>query len=931
MATDSFVRWPELDAIFAAALDLEPPDRPGFLDRSCGDDDELRRELERLLAAAGACSDFLEDRDPLLERLADARRGADRSGSEVGRRIGSYRLIEEIGRGGMGMVYLAERADRQFEQRVALKLLGGWVRAPAELRRFQRERQILARLQHPHIARLLDGGVTEDGRPYFVMDYVDGIAIDRYCDERRLDVRHRLQMFLDVCAAVEFAHRNLVVHRDLKPGNVLVTAEGRPKLLDFGIAKLLHEDQGEPTDAVTRTGLRPMTPEYASPEMVSGEPVGTASDVYQLGVLLYQLLAGRSPYRLQRRTMAEIERMVRTTDAEKPSGVVTRPAAAESADPLLDQVARARNTTPDRLSRRLRGDLDNIVLTALRKEPERRYGSVEQLAEDVRRHLEGRPVRARPDTLRYRSAKFVQRHRFGVGTGALAAVLVVGFAIAMARQAQRTARERDKAEQVTQFIVDLFQHSDPDAEAATPGDTLTVRRVLEEGAQRMRTELLDQPAVRASLLAAIGGVYRSLGLYDEARPLLEEALALRRHILDPDDPELGNSLSELGLLLLDQRDPAAAEPLLHEALRITRATRGERDLTTATRLNDYAVALHTQGRLAEAEALYRAALAIQRTTPGPPNKEYPIALTNLGWILIGRDDYAAADSAFSEALDIRRRIHPPGHPRIANSLSSLAYLRNLEGRYAEAEALAREALQLRRALYGDAHQSVAEALLALANSVARQGRLGEAESLYRESLAVYQETIGAETPDAARALSELGLVLSSAGRTGEAETVAREALSIYRRRLGQEHPATLGASMNLAELLSARGRYAEAESLYRAGLRMVRNQQTGDDPRLTRLLMGLGWLELERGDPAAAEPHLREGSEMLQRLYPAGDRSVARARATLGECLLARGRPTEAEPILQDAYHYLVSRFGDEDPDTRRARSLLDQVFPDSS
>jgi serine/threonine-protein kinase len=724
---------------------------------------------------------------------------------------------------------------------------------------------------------------------------------------------------------VELAHRNLVVHRDIKPGNVLVTAEGKAKLLDFGIARLLREDEENAEAAVTRTDVRPMTPEYASPEMVEGGPVGTASDVYQLGALLYQLLTGNPPHRLRGRSVSEVERVVLTMGVERPSVAVTRTEPdAEAVGPTPNRIARRRGTTPDRLRRRLRGDLDTIVLTALRKEPERRYGSVEQLASDVRRHLGGHPVRARPDTLAYRSSKFVRRHRFGVATAGLAAVLLVGFALAMARQARRTARERDKAEQVTRFLVDLFENSDPDA---VRGDTLTVRRVLEEGAQRMRTELVRQPQVRATLLGVIGGVDRSLGLYDQARPLLEEAVVIRRQVLDPDDPELGEALSELGLLLIDTGDGAAAEPILQEALQIARTGRGDVDTVVARALNAYAWALHVQGRVQEAESLYREALAVYRQAPGAPSVAYADALGNLGWILSSREDYGGADSVFSEALELRRRVLPAGHPAVARSLRALAYVREMEGRYPEAEALARESLELRRALYGEEHQIVADALLALAGSVKRQGRFDEAEALYRESLSVYERTLGESTPEAAHVLADLGLMLRDLGRLDEAEAAMRRSFAIYRDRIGSGNVSTMAVANNLGSIFEREGRLEEAETLYRETLADAREALPGDHPQVSRLLMSLGWLELVRGDAAAAEPHLREGLGRLRRMFPEGHAAVDRAQVSLGQCLLALQRYQEAEPLLLGAYRRLTRLRGGDEPDVERARTALIRLY----
>ena len=443
MTPDALERWQQADAVFSEALDLPPEKRAAFLDEACAGDADLRREVERLFEADAQAGLFLETPSdwfdaPRLPGPGVAAEGDRARRAVLGQQVGPYRLLDEIGHGGMGTVYLAERADGQFEQQVALKLVRSGVATDEALRRFRLERQILAGLHHPHVARLLDGGVTEDGTPYFVMEYVAGIPIDRYCDEHRLSIAERLRLFCTVCAAVQYAHQNLVVHRDLKPSNILVTDDGQVKLLDFGIARLLDPEARTLSPALTQTGLRLMTPEYASPEQVRGEPVGTASDGYQLGVLLYELLTGHRPYRLPGRLLHHIERIVCEEMPTRPSTAVVQieevevsgDGGTQSITP--EQVSRARSTSIERLRRRLAGDLDNIVLMALRKEPARRYASVGNLEADIQRHLTGLPVRARPDTLVYRATKFVRRNWIGVAATLLVMLsLVAGLTVAL--------------------------------------------------------------------------------------------------------------------------------------------------------------------------------------------------------------------------------------------------------------------------------------------------------------------------------------------------------------------------------------------------------------------------------------------------------------------------------------------------------------------
>jgi eukaryotic-like serine/threonine-protein kinase len=444
-------RWEEIKRLFEAASELPAEERSGYLDAACAADAALRAEVKNLLLADAEAGSFIEA--PAYEAATKPMGAGEPAGRDgAPQRIGAYRLLSELGRGGMGAVYLAERADDEYRRRVAIKLIRRGMDSDEILRRFRHERQILASLDHPHIARLLDGGTSADGLPYFVMEHIEGEPLTDYCDRRRLSVTARLQLFRDVCAAVHYAHQSLVVHRDLKPSNILVTNDGAVKLLDFGIAKLLFASELTPLSLrQTAPGVRLMTPEYASPEQVRGETVTTASDIYALGVILYELLTGRRPYRLTRRSLHEVERIVCEQEPERPSTAISRvEAEVDGAGELHalatpESVSLTREGSPERLRRRLRGDLDNIVLRALSKEPARRYGSAEQFSEDLRRHLTGLPVIARPDTFGYRSGKFIRRHKAGVAAAAAAALMLAGFGANQTAQSARLARERDRA------------------------------------------------------------------------------------------------------------------------------------------------------------------------------------------------------------------------------------------------------------------------------------------------------------------------------------------------------------------------------------------------------------------------------------------------------------------------------------------------------
>ena len=528
MATDP-ERLAKIDSLFEEALDLEPGEQQRFLAELAREDAELAEEVRGLL---GFSEDEEDERlsltkiltGPLWEQLGETVGITTRP--EKGERIGAYRVVKEVGRGGMAVVYLAERADGAFDQEVALKLLQPGNLTDELLARFEQERQILASLNHPAIARLLDGGLDDKDRPFIVLEYVEGEPIDAYCDHHRLDLDARIELFLEVAKAVRYAHRQLVIHRDLKPSNILVTHEGQVKLLDFGIAKLLDPaSAGEFAAPQTQTLNRRLTPEYASPEQVRGEAVSTASDVYQLGLLFYELLTGERAYRFAKGSATEAERVICTE-------IPRRPSTAKASESSLE----ARQASGPQLSRRLRGDLDNIVLRSLAKEPERRYPSPAELIEDLERYRSGMPVKARPDTLRYRSGKFIRRHRFGLSAAAAIVALLIGYAVTATLQAREIAKERDrarleatKAQEVKDFLVDVFETSAPEERL---GKETTALELLDQGSSRLQEELALQPETQAELLATVGEIYRKIGAFDRAEPLLTRAVELQERSSD---------------------------------------------------------------------------------------------------------------------------------------------------------------------------------------------------------------------------------------------------------------------------------------------------------------------------------------------------------------------------------------------------------------
>ncbi len=909
-------RWREVDELFARALELPEGARGEFLGRACAGREELRGQVEGLLAADAAAATFLEG-------------GAEREVTgPATAKVGPYRLIRRVREGGMGAVFEAVRDDDEYQRRVAVKLLRGGLGGAEAALRFRAERQILAQLEHPNIARLYDGGRTEEGSPYLVMEFIEGWPIDEYCARNRLTVEARLELFRAVCLAVQHAHQNLLVHRDIKPGNILVTADGVPKLLDFGIAKPLAPGPSPLDLQVTRTGLRPMTLAYASPEQVRGGPITTGTDVYGLGVLLYELLTGRPPFGAGDTGPAELERAILEREPRRPSEIVLAAGEPPETQPPL---------APAELARRLRGDLDNIVLTALRKEPERRYSSVEQLAEDVRRHLRQLPVRARPDTLAYRTGKFVSRHRLGVTVAAALAAVVIGLLATVVLQARRVAHqsavaeqrraeaalERDKAERALAFLVDLFETADP---GEGLGETVTARQILDSGAARLSRELAGQPVLRATLLDAIGRVYVGLGLYAEAQPLLEEALAARRRALGATHPEVAASLHNLALLHQHNGELAEAETLYRRALALRRGRLGGAHPDVAVTLARLGDVVRRLGRNDEAEPLLRQALAIHRRTLGPQHPEVAEDLAALAELEQNRGNYSAAERLQREGLAIRRRVHGDDHIAVAEALSRLSSPLSDQARYAEAADLLRQALAIQRRLLDPEHPDIAGTLNDLAFTVQRNGDHRGAEALYREALAHNRRRLAPDHPQLATNLNNIGSAVMFQGRLDEAEALQREALAIRRRAYGESHPEVAQSLSNVAEVLRRKRDFPAAERFQRQALAMLRATVGEDHLLVSHPLIGLGNILTDAGDLAGAEQALREGLELRRRHLAPGHWIIASAEGKLGACLLARGRYAEAEDLLARSHRTLAAQFGDDDSRVVEARARLDDV-----
>ncbi len=901
-------RFTELDRLFEAALDVPESERADFLAARVADP-EVRRELEALLADAGAADTLLPPAGALEGALGEAFalelavRAAPGEVAAAGTTIEDYRLVRRLGRGGMGEVWEAEQLA-PVRRKVALKLVRSGLDSEQVLARFRSERQALALMSHPNIARVYDGGATPSGRPYFVMECVDGLPVTEYCDRERLSIGRRLELFLDICDGVQHAHQRGVVHRDLKPSNLLVGIEdGRPvpKIIDFGIARALDERLDQ-RSVFTQFGELIGTPEYMSPEQAGGDPadVDTRADVYALGVVLYELLAGARPFdseTLRGAGFLELLKTVREVEPPRPSQrLAALPPAA------LDQVAAERAEPPQALVRRLRGDLDWIAARALEKDRERRYGSPQELAADLRRHLADEPVAAGPPSTGYRLRKLIRRHRVAFATASLvAAALVLGAGVATwqairATRAEAAARaDAATAREVADFLIGLFEVSDPGI--ARGGDP-TAREILARGRERIEGDLAGQPLVRARLMLLIADVYRKLGHYDEARPLLEQALASRTELLGAADAEVARARLALARLESDRADDARAEQLFHEAHAGLAAALGATDVETVSVLHDLADVMRRSGRHAEAEELYRRSIEAFTTALGAEHPHVASAVNGLGTALYRQGRFAEAVAAFERALELRERLLGADHPDVAVTLLGLGPALGMLGRDAEAEGVMRRAVEVNERVYGGEHRIVASALTNLGGVLGRQGRLDEAEAVYARALAIRARVFGPDHPETALDYKNLGLVYSLKAEYERAGHFLERTLAIDRASLGADHPRVIWDLVTLGGLQVRRARFAEAEASFTAALATAERVLGPAHPDVGRALRGRARVALERGRPQAAAELLRRALPLFEALG-AESPELPPTLDLLAEVHLARGAVAEARAALE--------------------------------
>lgn len=796
MNSDAFAR---LQQLFHEALEKPRTERDAWLTEACAGDARLRGDLDAMLATAD--DDDTPWEHALAPMVGDALRSQDTS-AMIGRKIGAYEVTRLIGIGGMGAVYEATRIDEQFTMRVAIKMMRRGADSELAVRRFRYERQILANLRHRNIAGLLDGGVTEDQQPYFVMEYVDGQPITTYCRERALDVRQRVMLLRQVCTAVQHAHEELIVHRDLKPGNVHVTADGTVKLLDFGIAKLMREPDGRDYLPATEGNLRAFTPDYASPEQFLGQPAQPASDIYSLGVIASEVLSGHRPFVLEGLLLSEMQARVCMAPAPTPSSLLTPDDATTLG---VRSLPRARAL--------LAGDLDAIVLQALRKEPERRYRTAEQLNADLLRYLDGRPVLAQRDRLGYRARKFIRRYRVEVAAAAVVVISLVAGTIFSVRAATRADRERAKAAQVSEFLQTMLASANPEAS----GRDVTVKQVLSQATRNLNARRLS-PEIESEIRFTLANTYYALGVYDSAAVHATRAFEMRRDLFGLRDVRTANALSVRSAIEEGLGQYAQAESLATAAVTLHRAIRPVDGIGLAMALDNQSRMVEQQGRIDDAESIKRELLALRRQgTDTASRAGLTFALTNLAVTLTYRGDLPGAEALQREALAVESSVHGTRGPTYADVQRGLASILEDQGNYAAADSLMRVALPVMRETLGETHTTY---LRAVTNAARVRLRLRDFEGAVVLARDV-AEHIGGDLPEgditAGSTLQVLGAALDSLQRTDEAEGVLQRAWDIRKRTMPADSWIVAAAEATMGAHYLLTKRYGEAERLLTRG------------------------------------------------------------------------------------------------------------------
>lgn len=820
MNQEKFIKAKQL---FDDALNLDSSQRKVFLDEQCGNDLELKKEVVSLLNSLESTIDFLESPITISENSKEIF-----PDPYIGKQIGSYIIDGEAGVGGMGIVYTGSRNDKEFEQKVAIKILKHGITSEYLLKRFQIERQTLANLQHQNIARLLDGGRTSDGLPYLVMEFVDGIVITEYCDQKNLSISDKLNLFRKVCSAVQYAHQNLVIHRDLKPGNILVTEDGSPKLLDFGIAKLIDEDLVDTNESLTRTGVWHLTPEFASPEQIKGEKITTASDIYSLGVLLYQILTGIQPYKISTNSPAAISKIISEENVQLPSECVR----------ITDSVKNySKKLSPVKFSQLLKGDLDNIVSKAMHKDSSRRYVSVEQFSEDIKRHLIGLPVFARPDTITYRSSKFIQRHKVGFALFVIGNLFAFISIAAIIYQGNVAADERDKAnielrkfEEVNDFLLEMFSSADPGGE----GKDVKVYDLLDKATKDVDVKLKNYPRIKSAIKQTLGSTFIGLGDYEKAKSLLTESLDANKKLFGLNSKEVAKGFHQLGLCYDWIGNYELADSFHILGINTYEKISGKPSKGFADNLNDYGAMLTNFGLYDSAGVLLKRSLDIYGTHNEVKGQKEAITINNLAVNLHHQNKATEAEKYYLEALELLTNLYGTNRPEVASIYNNLAFIYMDYEDFKSAENAFEKAYEIKLAVLGDKHPSIGLALINLGMLSFTGNEYKKAEISLLRSIDFFISNNAIKDPYLSLAYYWLGRTYLESNRLHDSENMLRKSISIREEIYTKNNSKTWSSVGELAICLLKQKRYKEAEKLLAGSLNFYKNDKNRDVKKISR-------------------------------------------------------------------------------------------------
>jgi len=916
--------WNQVERIVDTALTMDSSQRGSYIEECCKGDSELKTQVITLLESIekAKTSDFLEDDRKYSEFEADLHNLHKPAGdSLIGHEIDVYKITGLIGHGGMGSVYTAQRSDELYEKHVAIKILPRGMDTPANITRFRREQQILAKLNHPNISRLLDGGITENGLPYLVMEYVDGIPLHEYCDTHQLTLDKRIVLFKSVCRAVRHAHSNTVIHRDLKPSNILVTKDGTAKVLDFGIAKLLEPDNSESPTFKTRTGSRIFTLAFAAPEQIKGVNVTTATDTYGLGLLLYELLAGIHPFELENKNLSEIENLILNQTPSRPSSKLDALPSEKQ-----KRIAQKHNTTPSNLIQLLKGDLDAIIMKALRKEPEARYRSAEQLLEDLNRREQNLPIIAREDTVRYNISKFVRRHKTGISVAVGFLLLIISFAgiytWRITQERDQARFEAERAEQVKEFMLGIFDETNPELAGDAIKD-LSAKQLLSSGIAKIEQELSDQPKMYVELMASIGSALTNLDAFGEGERALNKALEKSSEFYGQNSLKTANIYGKLAVLKNSARNTDMAISHIKKAIGIIKEQSESNEQDLANKYSTFGFSKALQSKYDTARTLFLKAESLYVASGNGNTVSRFTNLDDLAEVQARLDDYDLAEKNFINALQFFKKYYSRPHYNIAETKATLGNLYHRMGAYKKADSLLQEALELQTDLLGPENSTIASTHQTLALNYRLLGNYDNAFHHIKKAIEINKKIHGEQSYTYAQSLTNLALFHSETKNYDQALSIFERSIKIKETILDKNHTSLAIAYYNYADILKKIGRLQKAKTLFEKVLEIDKINYGENHSDIAIDLNKLASVLTKMGNYSKADSLFKQAQRIYSETLPKDHYRIAESFVEHAKLHIRHSNYLKAESKLLEAIKIYQANFDTQDERIKKAKSLL--------